>query len=103
MARPYLEDEACIASERDFATRLDPTLIDRDSCAVVADASGNVIPPGGGSDDESNNAKVTVAQAQGTAALRLGDARYLSFALMGCGTLDVNDSFAARKTAAPQQ
>ena len=65
---------ARIASERDFATRLDPTLIDRDSCAVVADASGNVVLPGGGSDDEFDDTKTAVVQAPGTAALRLGDA-----------------------------
>jgi hypothetical protein len=45
VARPSLEDKACIASERDFATRLDPTLIDRDSYAVVADATAMLCCP----------------------------------------------------------
>lgn len=56
-ARPGLEDEACVASECDFAAPLDPALVDRDSCAVVAEASGNVALPGSGSDDEANDAE----------------------------------------------
>ena len=57
MAWPCLEDEARITSESDFAASLNPALVDRDSCAVVADASGNVALPGGGSDNEAYDAE----------------------------------------------
>ena len=57
MAWRSLQDQASVASERDVTATLDPAFVDRDGCAVVADARGQISLTGSGSHDETDDAE----------------------------------------------
>ena len=50
-----LEDKAGVAGEANVAATLDPTFVDGNGCAVVADAGGDVALACGGSYDEADD------------------------------------------------